>query len=273
MSLLPVRVNGDSVSFDREQCIELGEKNHDTYETASPFRHIVLDDFLPSDLLARVIKEFPDRQKGRFSNSQSKLKTGYQLEMISSPFITNLFYALNSSQFLSFLESLTGIDGLISDPHYGGGGLHETARGGHLSIHADFNLHQKLNLWRRLNLILYLNEDWLPEYGGDLELWSKDMSECDIRVQPTFGRAVIFNTTEESWHGHPEPLNCPENRYRRSLALYYYTAPRNFSIKKHTTIFRSRPGSGDRANRKDIMADFLRDICPPVIWRKFSKGT
>lgn len=271
MSQLSVSVRGDAICFDRENCIEVGGAHREAYDCAKPFKHIVLDDFLPTELLARVLKEFPDRKEGRFSNAQSQLKTGYKLEMIESPFITNLFYALNSSQFLSFLEEMTGISGLIPDPHFSGGGLHETARGGHLSIHTDFNVHPKLNLWRRLNLIIYLNEDWWPEFGGDLELWSEDMSSCEVKVLPAFGRAVVFNTTETSWHGHPDPLRCPESRFRRSLALYYFTAPENLSLRKHTTIFKSRPGSADRKNRWDVMADVFRDICPPFLWRKFSR--
>jgi len=171
MSLLEPVVSGDSVRFDAAACAAAGHGLHEAYARAEPFPHVMIDDFLPRSLLARVIAEFPGRRPGRFTNAQSDLKTGYQLDAIESPFITNLLASLNSAAFLGFLESLTGVPGLIADPYYDGGGLHETARGGHLSIHADFNVHEKLALIRRHNLILFLNADWRDEWGGNLELW------------------------------------------------------------------------------------------------------
>ena len=154
------KVVGDTFLFEREQCLQLGRKLYKTYVANDPFPHIVIDNFLPVDCLRRIVEEFPDRNTPQFSDSQSKLKTSYHTEEIESAYITNFLNALNSSQFLGFLEEMTGIKGLIPDPHFAGGGLHETARGGHLSIHADFNIQRKLNLRRRLNLILFLNEGW-----------------------------------------------------------------------------------------------------------------
>ena len=139
MSVLNPSVVGESVAFDRNECESQGRAFHESYLSANPFPHIVLDEFLPRELLQRVLAEFPQREKGRFADDHSQLKTGYQLEMIKSQFITNLMAAFNSAQFVRFLEELSGIENLIVDPHYSGGGLHETARGGHLSIHVDFN--------------------------------------------------------------------------------------------------------------------------------------
>ena len=161
---------------------------------------------------------------------------------------------------------MTGIKGLIPDPHQAGGGLHETATGGHLSIHADFNIHPKLNLRRRMNLILFLNHDWKSSYGGELELWEKDMSACAKSVSPQIGRAVVFNTEDDSFHGHPEPLTCPEDVFRRSLALYYYTIPQPGELdQKRTTDFRARPGSAD-AFKASGGKNWARKWLPPVIY-------
>jgi hypothetical protein len=85
------------------------------------------------------------------------------------------------------------------------------------------------------------------------------------------GRAVVFNTTETSWHGHPDPLACPESRYRRSLALYYFTVPEPGGMRQHTTVFKARPGSHDRPNLRDVATDWARDLCPPILWRAFSR--
>ena len=89
-----------------------------------------------------------------------------------------MFAELNGEAFLKFLEEMTGISGLIPDPYFVGGGMHETKRGGHLGVHADFNIHDKLKLERKLNLLIYLNEDWSPEFGGELELWDTGMRAC-----------------------------------------------------------------------------------------------
>jgi hypothetical protein len=164
---------------------------------------------------------------------------------------------------------MTGIDGLISDPHFEGGGLHETKRGGHLGVHADFNVHGHLKVERRINLLIYLNENWEQEYGGQLELWDTQMKECVVRVEPVFGRAVLFNTNLDSFHGHPDPLNCPDGRSRRSIATYYYTAVETGlgQLPRRTTTFRQRPGSVDKPDWKIRRQHFVNDWVPPKLQR------
>lgn len=273
MSTLSPEVSGDSLFFDAQACADAGEKHHDQYVNAKPFPHIAIDEFLPADLLKRVVEEFPQREKGRFSDDHSNLKTGYQMDKIKSVFIRNLLLALNAGPTLAFLEKMTGIEGLIADPDYLGGGLHETARGGHLSIHADFNLQKRLKLIRRINLILFLNEDWKDEYGGELELWDQEMKAAEVKIPPVIGRAVVFNTDRFSYHGHPEPLTCPEDVYRRSMAFYYYTSPEEGlkSVKPYTTLFQQRPGTDDAPAKRFQIKDLAADLCPPILWRQLSK--
>lgn len=262
-------IQGDSVWFSREACEEAGSQLASQYRNAKPFPYIALTNFLPAEMLRRVLEEFPPLERGRFTDSHSNLKTGYQLEKIKSVYINSLINALNSSAFLNFLEQMSGIKGLIPDPHQVGGGLHETRRGGHLSIHADFNMHPTLKLKRRLNLILFLNENWLEEYGGSLELWATDMSRCCAKIAPHIGTAVVFNTDTDSFHGHPDPLTCPADVTRRSLALYYYTAdlPSDVHQFSRTTDFRQRPSSSDRIDFKTKSKNFLKEICPPFIYK------
>lgn len=273
MSILNPEVVNESVFFNRDECVKAGKDRLASYTEAQPFPHIVMDDFLSSDILKRVVTEFPERKDGRFADKQSNLKTGYQLEAIESPYITNLLSGLNSVQFLQFLEEMTGIKGLLPDPYFVGGGLHETARGGHLSIHVDFNVHPRFMLQRRMNLIVFLNDNWEEEWGGNLELWNKDMESRAKSVSPVMGRAVVFNTDEGSYHGHPEPLNSPDTVFRRSLALYYYTIPENpQSLKKRTTQFQVRPGSKDEVKRETRMRQIWHDLCPPLLRRKLQRS-
>ena len=133
----------------------------------------------------------------------------------------------------------TGIDNLVPDPYWHnggvfGGGMHQIPQGGFLKMHVDFNLHPK-GLYRRANLLLYVNEEWNSEWGGNLQLGEL------VTVEPLGGRAVLFGTTEDSWHGHPEPLETPDGVSRRSIAVYYYTktAPPGLA-DPHTTVYRSK---------------------------------
>jgi len=257
-------------ALDEGECRALGRSLSDQYRNAHPFPHVVIDDFLEADILRNVLEDFPSSEgKQFFDREQERLKYQYQPGEVSSGLVRNLFAELNSRAFLAFLEELTGIKGLISDPYFEGGGLHETKRGGHLGVHADFNVHDRLKVERRLNLLIYLNEEWDETFGGELELWNKDMSECAERVKPVFGRAVIFSTALDSFHGHPDPLSCPPERSRRSIATYYYTAAEDSLtlLPKRTTNFRPRPASGDKRDWQVRRHHFVNDWVPPKLQR------
>jgi len=153
--------------------------------------------------------------------------------------VNRIIANLNSEEMLSWLRECTGVEELIADPTIAGGGMHMTRRGGYLKVHADFNWNPDIAAHRRVNLLLYLNSDWKEEWGGELELWTQDMKRCVRKIAPTIGTIVIFNTTDTSYHGHPNPLMCPEDRARKSIALYYYTveAPAEVSAP-HSTVYR-----------------------------------
>lgn len=245
---LPVDA-GDGFHLDIEEARQRGHALSETYARATPFPHIVIDGFLPPAILERLIAEFPVAATAR-ERLYDRGYRGHHKRQIDpnecSGYIRSLFAFLNSAPVLQFLEQLSGIGGLIADPYFNGGGLHETGAGGLLGVHTDFRINKTLHLQRRLNLILYLNQDWKPDYGGDLELWDRDMQVCLTRVAPVFNRCVVFNTDEHSNHGHPEPLTPPPGMARRSLALYYYTASKAIydEIEAHRTAYKPRPGDG-----------------------------
>ena len=112
-----------------------------------------------------------------------------------------------------------------------------------MAVHADFTRHRLLQLDRRLNVLLYLNEHWEDEWEGHLELWAPDMKSCGRRLRPQAGRCVVFNTSDNSFHGHPEPLACPDGITRKSIALYYYTRGRddNQVEPTHATEWQALP--------------------------------
>lgn len=236
------------------------------YRTAKPFPHIVIDNFFDPSVLDAVLEEFPSKDAIKWTtfDNQNEIKLAAQRDDYFGAATKWLMYHLNSAHFLTFLEDLTGIQNLLPDPHFEGGGLHQILRGGKLGIHADFNKHRKLGLDRRLNFLVYLNKNWKEEYGGNLELWDTTMTRCERKVLPVFNRAVIFSTTSDSYHGHPDPLACPEGMTRKSLALYYYTngRPEEEIGREHSTLFRMRPNEKAVRNARQIIKLFI----PPIVW-------
>lgn len=270
MSILALHDRGGQPTFDQAEARAAGHALAARYAAAQPFPHIMLDDFIDRGFLRDMAAAFPDTAGLlQFDRDQERFKTQIAPQDIDDARLRRLLMELNSQAFLGFLETLTGIGGLIPDPYFIGGGLHETRTGGHLSVHADFNIHPMMKVERRLNLLIYLNEDWPAGYGGDLELWDRDMKACVVKVAPLLGRAVIFNTDADSYHGHPEPLACPPDRARRSIATYYYTALDSGigAVPNRTTRFQTRPGSGDRPDRRIAFDHFVQDWVPPRLQR------
>lgn len=224
------------------------------YAAADPFPHTVIDGVLTQEAFDGVVAEFPAVDdpfwRGYLHVNETKYSNtspdtwGATLAAVAKDFC--------SPDFVGYLEELTGIQGLIPDWSMDGGGLHQTLRGGHLNVHADFSTHHEHANWaRRVNILLYLNTEWPAEWGGQLELWNSDMTQCRDRVTPAGNRMLVFSTTLDSFHGHPDPLTCPEGQARRSLALYYFTE--ESETVRRSTNYRARPGDG--AKKVAIWAD------------------
>jgi len=260
----------DPFYFDPTQLKKLAASRRVEYMNASPFPHTVIDDFLPESVVEQIEAEFPIAEAIRwdlYTDRGNTLKLAAEHEELMGDQTRQLVAQFNSGTFVSFLEELTGIGGLVADAFLLGGGLHLIERGGFLKVHADFNRHPRTDLERRINVLLYLNEDWKEEYGGHLELWNTDMSACQQRVLPIANRCVILNTTDDAYHGHPEPLACPPDRARRSLAMYYYskTRPRVELSAKHTTLYQSPAGGkGLRMPGRQRLRNEAVRLLPPA---------
>lgn len=242
-------------SFLNQESIEkLNDSN--LHKLATPFPHIVIDDFLKDDVANELDNSFPsftDNIWYEYNNPIEKKLASDDIRKFP-PLFAKVIHSLNSQSFLDKLERLTGISNLFSDPYLHGGGLHCSKNGGKLDIHLDYAIHPKLKMERRINLILYIAKDWKEEFGGFLELWNSDISKCEKRVIPQFNRAVIFNTDEVSFHGHPDPIICPENLSRNSIALYYLTEPRKQSSNRPRARFYARPSDPMDAELEEFRA-------------------
>jgi hypothetical protein len=234
--------------FDQQAWSRRLPELHDAYVHADPFPHIVLDDFLNPAGLDQVVEDVQHFAADGWINYAhiNERKRGFNKLDELPPHVQALIRELNAPDTVSFLSALTGIPDLLPDMALEGGGLHESRRGGFLNIHADFVSHPHRPRWRRrVNVLVYLNKRWHSEWGGQLELWDRQMTRCVRKVEPMFNRCVIFNTDETSFHGHPDPMTCPADEGRRSIALYYFTEEPE-AIKLRSTHYRARPQDAGR---------------------------
>ena len=266
-----LRLNPETLLIPTDDARSVGKKLTEDYNSKQPFPYGCYDNFLDSSILDGVLEDLNalPAPEASFDRAQERFKASFSPEQMPAH-TRRLLYALNSRPMIAFLEALTGIKGLIPDPYFMGGGVHVVSNGGHLDIHADFNNHIIMNLERRINVLIYLNKDWLKEYGGSFEIWNDDMSERVESFEPIFNRMCCFNTGSRSWHGNPEPVNHPDGKPRQSLALYYYTATWSDTRKAHTTHFQPRPNSKDKPDRLVARQEFVRDLIPPVLYRRIA---
>jgi Rps23 Pro-64 3,4-dihydroxylase Tpa1-like proline 4-hydroxylase len=245
----------------------MAQENAQKYLSNKPFPHIYFDNFLPLEAAEAALKEFPEPKQLTWSefHTQNEKKLAFDVAEKLPATVRNVLYFLNTRPMLEFLEVLTGIQGVLPDPYYVGGGLHQIKPGGKLEIHADFNRHAKLKLDRRINLLIYLNKDWKEEYGGHFELWNREMTQAEQKILPLFNRCAIFSTTSFSYHGHPTPLACPPDRTRKSIATYYYSngRPEEEVSESHSTLFQHRPGAEEP--KQSAIKSTLRAVTPPII--------
>lgn len=217
------------------------------YQHATPFPHIHLADFLEPNAAQSAAEEFPESSSDAWIQYKhfNENKAGLAKREIFPEMLGRIVDELNGREFLGWLSKLTGIPDLIADPSLEGGGLHQSSRGGFLNLHTDFTMHHRNKSWkRRINLIVYLNSGWNPEWGGAIELWDPHMKQCCASVPPLLNHALIFSTTDHSYHGFPEKLRCPEGASRKSLALYYYTVENDATFVGRSTDYQARPSDG-----------------------------
>lgn len=217
------------------------------FQSAEPFPHMVIDDFLDADFVRALAASYPSYGEalvvGRefdALNERSKIQVTDSAKFPEP--VSQLHQFLASSGFLQDLSEITGIPSLLADEELKGGGIHVTGPGGRLDVHIDFNFDEARKYHRRLNILIYLNEGWQSSWGGQLELWDRHVRQCHRVVEPELNRCVVFETSEISFHG-VRPIKRSANRPRQSFAAYYYTreAPEGWSGENHSTVFRSRP--------------------------------
>ena len=238
------------------------------FQNDPPFRHVVIDDFLRADYCDELLRQFPPFERGNARNEAGELgakSTVEKIRELGRPYAA-LDDLIQTRGFLDLISKITGIPGLLYDPWYFGGDTHENREGQDLDAHVDFNRHPVERWHRRLNLIVYLNHEWQDDWGGSLELHSDPRAADDVvrLVTPLFNRAVIFETTEWSWHGFSR-ITLPERKKdisRKSIALYFYTIerPRDELADTHSTIYVDRPLPDHFRAGRELTDDNVREL-------------
>lgn len=242
-------VQTGSAIFDFEKWTQSLPQNQTTYQGAAPYPHIQLDNFLEEWAADKALSEFPAIKDAGWIHyiHVNEKKHGLNKMELLPPFIQEVIKELNTDAFVNYISLLTGIPNLKADDMLEGGGLHQSKRNGFLNVHADFTVHPHKRNWRRrVNILIYLNKNWKPEYNGDLELWDRKMNGVQQKIAPLFNRCVIFNTDEDSYHGVPETILCPEDDTRKSIALYYFTEETEKPTLRATN-YKARPSDGLKA--------------------------
>lgn len=228
-----------------------------SWSTARPFHWVVVDDFLPREFAERLLLEFPAATsplwaRTNYVHQKKKLTLSRDLPPAHAEF----FRIVNDPSFIQQVSDFTSIPGLLPDAALVGGGLHQSLPGAFLDVHVDYNYHPRTRWHRRLNLLVYLNKEWRPEYEGYLELWDMGRGQRLTEIAPIFNRAVVFETNDISYHGHPVPLATPEGVTRKSLAAYYFSETRGDGREGPESNTKYRQTSGPAGYAKTARSSF-----------------
>lgn len=243
------------------------------YGSAKPYPHLVLDNVFDPGMLQQLCAEIPSTSDETWvhhsDNRQEKfgLRSAVSLGPVGFQFAS----FLHSASFLYLLSEITGIWGLLPDPYLQGGGFHMIPPGGYFDVHQDRKTDYTTSLQRRLVFITYLNPDWQPNYGGELELWDKTGTRCEVTIAPIFNRAVLFEVADGNYHGNPNPVACPPGRTRNSFAAYFHTVPEEGTgqIDRKSSVF--APAIYRRP--QPVWKKAARNFLPPIVWHAVRKAS
>jgi Rps23 Pro-64 3,4-dihydroxylase Tpa1-like proline 4-hydroxylase len=212
------------------------------FANAFPYKHLVMDNFLVEDFANLLHDNFPsiDKLKKHYNGLNEKKSEGANFSDFHPAFLEFRQFLL-CEDLAKWTVEVTQIPEVFVTDDKLGAGLHQGGNGSFLDVHIDFNIHAEKNVYRRLNMLVYMNKDWQPEYGGDLEMWDAKMTKCEKKVAPIFNRCVIFETNEISYHGYSK-ITLPENLTRKSIYTYFYTPMEKSPVTQyHDTVFKAKP--------------------------------
>lgn len=252
---------------------------HKKYSSSEPFPNVIIDNFFEDDFAKKLVDAFPELDDTWYKYWNPIEKKYAKNKFTDDSLYTRVFDVLQTDEFVNLVRQITGIENLESDPHLHGAGVHYHPRGGKLDMHLDYSIHPITGKERRVNIIIYLNRDWKEEYGGAIELWNKEFTGPVQKIYPIFNRAVLFQTSDISYHGIPTPMQCPEGEGRKSIAIYYVSEPRKDVTHRLKAEFRPLPWQPVNSAlaklyeirpKQVLTPDILREVYPT--WEKEGAG-
>lgn len=218
------------------------------FQSARPFEHVVIKDFLNPEVADFIARRFPTpftQPMLPWHHYDNPLEQKFALNDFDSEetsLFKNIFMELQQDYTLELVRAITGIQALEADPFLHGAGIHAYPSGGKLDMHLDYSIHPHSGKERRVNIIYYLNPEWDQSWGGQLELRDQNLSAESKRVVDVgYNSAILFRTCDDSFHGLPTPIRCPQNEYRKSLAIYYVSEPRPEATKRYKAQYYPLP--------------------------------
>lgn len=226
---------------------------------SQPFNHVVIDNFFEETEALNIYNSMPDYDGVDIKyHNLIEIKGAEQSWYKFTPQVYSALHKLCNRSFVDNLRIITNQPELDADYGLHGAGIHILKKDSYLNVHQDYIIHPKLLMKRKLNLIVYMTPNWEESWGGCLELWSNDRTtnqpdKCIKKIVPMFNRAVIFDTTQNSWHGVPGPISPPDGVYRKSLAMYYLIPTDDVGGRKKA-MFSPRENQKDN---KEVL-DFIK---------------
>jgi len=193
------------------------------------FAHAVIDNFIDEETCLKLYEECISAPKGGwtvFSRAGSRMEEFNDL--ISCPTAHQVTYELmHSGEMLYDLEQMTGISGLLPDPHLVGAGYSIFRNGSFLGSHYDFNWNDRLRLHRKLTSFLFITPGWKEEWGGHHEIWTGSYDK-DKNAKKVYSHAPLFNrffidenVKKEPYHAVSK-VDCPDSVVGRCAIRFFY---------------------------------------------------
>ena len=234
-----------------------------SWKNSKPFNHLVIDNFLENSLATQVADEFPSINDDFWFYYNNAVEVIIACDMWCKfpKSIYKTIFELTNNKFVDSLSNLVGKQ-VWADYGLNGGGIHSMGNSGKLNPHLDYNIHPKLGLQRKINLIIYLTKEWDMSWGGAIELWSHDQElnkpkKIEKKVDCLFNRALLFDTTQNSWHGISDELSCPKNISRNSIAIYYVCEPDKNTEDRGKALFAPTEKQKDDENVQKLIEQRL----------------
>lgn len=240
---------------------DLGEFRSE-YQNAQPYPHLVLDNVFSPSVLEEILEEMPDWNSKTLVHqredylTKASLRSAVDIGDRTFSFVS----AIHSASFLYLLSQITGIEALLPDPYMSGAGLTIMPEGGRFDVHADRNTDHYCGLKRRLVMLLYLNKEWSPALGGQLELWDTSANACQKIITPDFNRVVLFEVADVNFHA-VRPVAKGSGRLRRSLTVYYHTV--DSQVVLHNSIY----APTYLQKKEPFFRRASREVLPPFVYR------